>query len=67
MSPRQASLIIGCTPQHVRTLIRAGNLSAVKIATRDLPFYRYNVSLTEATRYRDQPQRRGYPRGRSRK
>ena len=67
MTPRQAAKIIGCCTSHVRTLIRKGKLQAKKIAALyDPTGYYYEVSLTEAKRYRDLPQTKGFPRGQSR-
>jgi len=66
MTPKKAAAVIGCSPQQVRTLIRNGMLRARMIKTDCNPGYRYDVTSKEAQRYRDQPQGRGYPRGRKR-
>ncbi len=67
LTPSQAAKVIGCSPQQVRTLIRAGRLRARRVPTRNNQFgYRYTVTQAEAERYRDTPQPKGYPRGRKR-
>jgi len=67
MTPSQAAKVIGCCASHVRTLIRNGKLQAKKIAALyDPTGYYYEVSITEAKRYRDKPQTVGFPRGQSR-
>lgn len=64
MTPKEASKVIGCSPRHVRWLIKRG-----KIAAEVHPclggFY-YEVPDSEATRYRDYQPKGGFPRGRSR-
>ena len=68
MTTSQAAKIIGCSPQHVRTLIRQGKLRADRRAsTHNQHGYCYTIRLRDAERYRDKPQTRGYPRGRKRK
>ena len=64
MIPAQASRIIGCSPTQVRVLIRKKKIKAVH---REMPGgYYYDVSLSEARRYRDTEQTGGWPRGQSR-
>ena len=65
MTPSQAAIVIGCSPQQVRTLIRTGKIQAERV---DTPFgFYYNVTQTEAEQYRDSSPNygRGWPRGRS--
>ncbi len=61
MTPTQAAKLIGCSPQQVRTLIRTGRLKATHLPSH----YRckYAISKAEAKRYRDAPQKQGWPRG----
>ena len=67
LSPRQAAAIIGCSPQHVRTLIRAGTLPATTRETQSNRHgYEYRVKSADAKRYRDVPQGKGFPRGQKR-
>lgn len=61
MTPKEAAKVIGCSPQQVRTLIRTGKIKATK--REGLRGVVYNVSLREATRYKNKPQTRGWPRG----
>lgn len=65
MTPKQAALMIGCSPGQVRTLIRSGTLQATK---RLLPYggFMYDVSRSSVLRYLSKPQTVGYPRGRKR-
>ena len=65
MTPTKAAEVIGCSPQHVRTLIRAGKLKATR---RKYPGgYYYDVTSREAKRYRNLPLTRGWPRGKPHK
>lgn len=66
MTPTEAAEVIGVTSYQIRTLIRNGRLKARKIKTGVYPFYRYSLTRRECERYRDEPQARGWPRGRSR-
>lgn len=65
MTPKEAADYIGCSPQQVRTLIRRGKIKARKhkIPGGRKPGYCYLISKKEAERYRDAPQRQGWPRG----
>jgi len=71
MTPTEASTIIGCSPQQVRTLIRTGTLKARKTQRRKDRNgnwqYSYSISESEAQRYAEKPQTKGFPRGQSRK
>jgi len=60
----EAAALIGCSPAQVRVLIRTGKIKAIK---RKMPGgYYYVVSVAEAKRYRDTPQKHGgWPRGQS--
>ena len=63
MTPTQAAQIIGCSPSQVRTLIRKKKIKATR---RSMPGgYYYDVSVSEAERYRDTEQTQGWPRGRT--
>ena len=66
MTPKEASEIIGCSPQQVRTLIRSGKLRATKIKAPG-GRHSYDLSKRVVNKYRDQPQSCGYPRGKRRK
>jgi len=68
MTPRQAAQIIGCSPQQVRTLIRAGVLKARPIPSANNPAgYEWQVPRSEALRYAGAKPKRGWPRGKPRK
>ena len=64
ITPKQAAEVIGCSVQHVRTLIRSGKIKATK---RKTPTGHYwSITPAEARRYRDKPINQGYPRGKKR-
>ena len=63
MTPKEAAAIIGCSPQQVRTLIRSGRIKATQVKCPQ--GYYYNITRREAERYRDTPQKMGWPRGQS--
>ena len=67
MTPKQAAAVIGCSPSQVRALIRTGKIKATKHLTpgSTTPGYYYTVTRREAERYRDTPQKQGWPRGES--
>lgn len=66
MTTREAAQVIGCTIQHVRTLIRAKRLKARRV--RNQYAYHWCIEPGEAERYRDTPlSGRGFPRGGHRK
>lgn len=68
MKASQAASLIGCTTQHVRTLIRSGRLKARKVPTDLVPTgYCYDLDDSDVRRYANEPQARGFPRGGSRK
>lgn len=67
ITTRQAATIIGCTTNHVLTLIKKGKLKAIKQWTDTNQYgYRYGVRLVDAEAYAKLPQRGGYPRGQKR-
>lgn len=65
MTPREAAKVIGCSSRHVRHLIATGKLQARQ---KKLPWggWVYSIRPTEAVRFANIPQTRGYPRGRPR-
>ena len=65
MTPREAAELIGCSPQHVRTLVRAGKLPATRKPTDcNQHGYRLVITRRDAQRFRDTPRRGpGRPRG----
>lgn len=58
MTPTQAAKEIGCTPQYVRDLIRAGKIIAKKVES-EYPFggYHYWITPKEVQRIKNQPSR----------
>lgn len=69
MTPKEAAAIIGCSPQHVRTLIRQGKIKARQVSMPGFGSagYIYYISEKEAARVAAIPQSGGYPRGRKRR
>jgi len=69
MTPKQAAELIGCSPQHVRTLIRTGKLQATRVLTPDWGSgYIYDIQPVTAKLYKQAKlDHGGWPRGRSRK
>lgn len=65
MTPTEAAAIIGCHPSHVRWLCRQGKLRCEMVYLGNR-LVGYNISLSEARRYRDNPDRVGYPIGKKR-
>lgn len=55
MTPTQAAKEIGCTPQYVRDLIRAGKIKAKKIES-EYPFggFHYEIDTREVKRIKNQ-------------
>lgn len=64
MTPAEAAAIIGCSATQVRVLIRKGKIKATK---QEMPGgqFCYDILVAEARRYRDTPQKQGWPRGQS--
>ena len=69
MTTREAAKIIGCSIQHVRTLIRQGKLKAKRIESDQNQYgFRFVIDKREAVRFAKLPvPARGFPRGQSRK
>jgi len=68
LTPKQAAVVIGCSPQQVRYLIYNKKIKAIKIKTDcNQHGYRFAIPKNEAQRYADKPQTVGYPRGVQRK
>lgn len=68
MTTTEAAQVIGCSPGHVRYLVRAGRLRATRLpGPYNQRGYAWDIKRADAERYRDTPQRRGYPRGQPRK
>lgn len=70
LTPKEAAVVVGCSPQQIRTLIRKGTLKAKKVnrwkdSNGDWR-YSYAISASEARRYAREPQTRGFPRGKKR-
>lgn len=65
MTPSEAAKYIGCSPQHVRTLIRTKKIRAKR--HKIIGGFCYEVSLAEANRYRRLAFTNGWPRGQERK
>lgn len=65
MTTRKAALIIGCTINHVRTLIKAGKLYATK--ERRTYGYTLNVWDAQVYNYAATKPATGWPRGKGRK
>lgn len=58
MTPRQAAKVIGCSPQYIRDLIRAGSVDARKIRDKYVPgAYHYDISSKEVARIKAMPGR----------
>jgi len=66
MTTRQAAKAIGCTQNHVCTLIRNGVIEA-RVAHDRCGNPYYQVSSASVLRYARKPQTKGWPRGRARK
>lgn len=66
MTPREASVKIGCSPQHVRTLIRTKKMEATKLPLRGRKGHEYDVSAKEVQRIKRFKPTKGWKRGRSR-
>lgn len=66
MTPKEAAEVIGCTPHHVRVLIRKGTIRATK---QFLPSggYVYIVNTTDVESHAAKTGLRGWPRGVARK
>ncbi len=66
MTPRQAAAIVGCHPQHIRNMVRAG---LIKAKRKHYDFgYTLDISMAEATRFKNRPlDKRGWPRGKPRR
>lgn len=62
LTTNEAAKIIGCSIQHVRTMIRSNKLNATKHPLPTYGFY-YTVPREEAERVRDMGQTTGFPRG----
>jgi len=61
MTPKQAAKQIGCSPSHVRHLVRSKKLKATM---KKIPGgFMYNIPLCEVLRYANKKQRGGWPRG----
>lgn len=72
MSPAQAAVIIGCSPQQVRWLIRKGTIKAKRRKSlskvKGAPVWEYVITEAQAVQAKDHKKDgRGYPRGRPRK
>ena len=65
MTPKEAAHVIGCSPSHVRHLIRVREIEAIKYHD-PMGNTAYFISVKEAKRYRDTEQPSGWPRGQSR-
>ena len=77
MNVRKAAEVLGCSPQHVRTLIRSGRLRGRKVPLtvqskgsepRRIGFT-WSITRAEVERFAalpGDPKGRGYPRGRPR-
>ncbi len=65
MTATEAAMLIGCTPQQVRTLIRTKKIKAKRIKYPG--GYYYQIQKREALRYHNKPQTCGFPRGKARK
>ena len=65
MRATEAAIIIGCTPQEVRYLVRIGKLRASR---QPMPggFY-WEVHASDVHTYACKPQTQGFPRGKHRK
>jgi len=64
MSPTKAAEIIGCSPRHVRTLIRSGKLAAERTVDGGTFAVRYEITAEELRRFlRGASSGRGFPRG----
>jgi hypothetical protein len=67
MTPNEASVVIGCSPMHIRYLCRNGTLKATKRPLRHDPNgFEYSIAPKEVQRYRDNRPKRG-PKPKSRK
>jgi len=66
MTTREASKRIGCSIQHVRTLIRRGTIRATETYDSHGSMY-YRVNAGDVKRYASKPQSGGFPRGQKRK
>lgn len=64
MTPKEAAAIIGCSARQVRVLCRTGKIKATKTKMPGGQ-YCYDIPVAEARRYRDTPQKQGWPRGQS--
>ncbi len=64
MTPREAAKLIGCSARQVRALCHTGKIKATKVKTPGGQFC-YDIPIAEARRYRDKPQKWGWPRGQS--
>jgi len=61
---KEAAKIVGCSPQHLRYLIRTGKAKATTKAGGPKNFVWYEMTEREARRLRDNPPKaRGVPRG----
>lgn len=69
ITTKQAAVIIGCSVQHVRSLVRTNKLPATKVPLllyRGVTQYQYQILKTEAEQFARHKQTVGYPRGKGR-
>jgi len=65
MTTKEAAKLLGCSPQHVRTLIRQGRLKVKPAALlRGFGYFKgYEVNRDSVEQYKNLPRGRGRPRG----
>ena len=66
MTVRETAKLIGCTPRHVRVLIKNSKLKAKIVGSTPDYFGHYDIPLQEARRFASIPQSKGWPRGKPR-
>lgn len=66
LSTRQASLIVGCSPEQVRYLVRKGTLPAEKQFTPEGKFVGHLIKPEAARQERDNPAHARSSRGKAR-
>jgi len=65
MTPREVSLIVGCSTSQIRNRIRKGQILHTQRSSPGGGFS-YDITEAEAERLRLEPQKQGWPRGLSR-